>query len=269
MASELRKIAEGRDAEIFEWEQGTVLRLMREPDTADEIAAEVLALQALRDAGVSVPAPHEQITVRGRPGLVMDRIDGPDLLTVIARQPWKVYSVGMATGRVHAEMHAVRAPRELPSLKESLAERLESDRIPDDARDYAREVLAELGEGDRVCHGDFHPGNLLVQGSTYFVIDWTGAARGDPAADCARTRMMFALGALAPGSPLRLRLLAGFGRQVLVAAYRKGYRARRVIDDPLVRRWQIPVAAARLVDDIAEERPGLLKMLQGRLRERG
>ena len=37
--SELKKIAEGREAEIFEWEEGTVLRLMREAEEVEPNAS--------------------------------------------------------------------------------------------------------------------------------------------------------------------------------------------------------------------------------------
>ncbi|MCH8009557.1 MAG: phosphotransferase [Chloroflexi bacterium] len=265
---ELRKIAEGREAEIFEWEDGTALRLMRSPDAIQAVESEAAALKAAHDAGVSVPAPHDSVTVNGRPGLVMDNIDGLDLLTLIGTKPWHIWSVGITTGRLQAEMHEVTAPEGLPSLKESQHRRIQSDRVPPEMVSYAHEVLADLPDRDRLCHGDFHPGNILKAGGEYFIIDWSGVARGDPAADYARSQLMLQLGEPPPGSPFLIRTLAGVGKGILLSAYRRGYRSHRAPDEELVRRWMVPVMANRLVDGIKEERSKLLKLLEARLRER-
>ena len=90
--SELRKIAEGREAEIFEWEDGTVLRLMRQGRGQESVDMQARALIAAHNAGIVVPVPGETTIVEGRHGLVMERIDGPDLLTLLGRKPWHIWS---------------------------------------------------------------------------------------------------------------------------------------------------------------------------------
>lgn len=47
------------------------------------------------------------------------------------------------------------------------------------------EKLNSFPESDKVCHGDFHPINLLFNNNDVFIIDWLGATRGDPLADAA------------------------------------------------------------------------------------
>ncbi len=51
-ARELRKIAEGREAEMFEWEGGTILRLMRSPEAARVNEWQAAAMEAARSSGV-------------------------------------------------------------------------------------------------------------------------------------------------------------------------------------------------------------------------
>ena len=265
---ELRKIAEGREAEIFKWHTGTVIRLMRSPDVNQAVESEAAALKAAHDAGVSVLAPHDSVTVNGRPGLVMDNIDGLDLLTLIGTKPWHIWSVGITTGRLQAEMHEVTAPEGLPHLKEGLKRRIQtSDRVPPETAKVALDILADLTDGDRLCHGDFHPGNIMKTADRNVIIDWSNVAKGDPAADYARSQLMLQLGEPPPGSPFLIRTLAGVGKGVLLSAYRRGYRSHRAPDEELVRRWMVPVMANRLVDGIEEERSKLLKLLEARLRE--
>jgi len=42
-----------------------------------------------------------------------------------------------------------------------------------------------------ICHGDFHPRNLLLDAGTVWVIDWTDAGIGDRHGDVARTEWTF------------------------------------------------------------------------------
>ena len=265
---DLRKIAEGREAEIFEWEDGKVLRLMRDPKAVEPVEMFAGATQAAHDAGVSVPVPYEVVTVDGRPGLVMEAVDGPDLLTLIARQPWLLWSLGNVIGRLQAELHDVVAPETVPNLKEAYHWRIESDIVPPEIVNYAHQLLDDLPDGDRLCHGDFHPANVLKAEREYYIIDWTGVAKGDPMADYARTQLTLQLGEPDAAAPLLVRKLAGLGRGVLLSAFRRGYRGHRAPDAELVQRWEVPVMAYRLVDGIKEERPKLLKLLEERLRGR-
>jgi aminoglycoside phosphotransferase (APT) family kinase protein len=55
-------------------------------------------------------------------------------------------------------------------------------------------MLAKLPEGIAICHGDFHGGNILFDGTTYTIIDWAEVACGAPAGDACRTYMDYYMG---------------------------------------------------------------------------
>ena len=266
--SELHKIAEGREAEIFEWEGCKVLRLMRAGRGQESVDMQARALNAAHNAGIVVPVPGDTTIVDGRHGLVMERIDGLDLLTLLGRKPWHIWSAGITTGRLQAEMHEVVAPEGLPNLKDRLKRRIEtSDRVPSEVATFALDILAELPDGDRLCHGDFHPGNIIKTDGRHVIIDWSDVAMGDPVADFARSQLLIQLGEPPPGAPFLVQTLSGVGRGALGLAIRRGYRSRRAVDVTLLRRWEVSVIAGRLTTDIKEERPKLLKLLKERLRE--
>lgn len=261
--SELRKIAEGREAEMFEREDGRLLRVMRSADAQRRNEWQAAAMEAARSRGVRVPAVYELTTALGRPAMVMERIEGPDLLTLIGRQPWAVFRVGRISGRVHAQMHGVQAPSSIPPLKQVLRQRIESvGRLPPHLARFALDVLETLPDGDALCHGDYHPGNILMDGTTPVLIDWSNATRGEPAADVARTRMMLRLGSPPPGTSAALRLMALVGRNLLLWLYLRSYRRSRPLDMAAVSRWEVPVTAARLSEGIQEEVPALLRFLE-------
>ncbi len=264
-ARELGKIAEGREAEMFAWEEGKILRLLRNPAAKEQNEWQAAAIEAARSSGVRVPAVYGMTTVDGRPGLIMERLEGPDLLTLIGQRPWTIFRVGRISGEVHARMHAVDAPRSIPPLRASLKRRIESlNQLPQHLVEFALDALDKLPDGDRLCHGDFHPANILMAGETPVVIDWTNAMRGDPTADVARTLLILRIGEPPPGTSAALRLLALVGRRILVGLYLRSYRHVRPLDMRLVSRWEIPVAAGRLEDGIESEVPALVKLLEKR-----
>ena len=155
-------------------------------------------------------------------------------------------------------MHALEGPADLPLLADELRARLQNDLVPADIGETAMAELDRLPDGDRLCHGDFHPANVLEERDGPVVIDWTLAARGHPAADVARTRLLVLGGELPDDASSFLRGMARVGRRLLLAAYVRGYRSLRAVDLALVRRWEWVCAAARLAEGVEAERSALL-----------
>jgi len=105
--------------------------------------------------------------------------------------------------------------------------------------------LRDMPDGDRLCHGDFHPMNVLGDASQHIVIDWPNACRGDPAADVCRSYLL-------------LRLHAGEVAQPYLDAYcRVSSVPRETILD-----WLPYIAAARLWEDVPGEQHHLLELIR-------
>ncbi len=262
-AQKLRKIAEGREAEIFEWEDGTVLRLFRDARTPESVDREAAAMEAGRSALPLVPAVLGRAEVDGRPGLIMERIDGPDLISLMSKRPWMMRRVGSISGTLHAQLHDIVAPASLLSLKDAIRETLTRSRLtPPEIAEAALRELETLPDGDRLCHGDFHPGNILMSSHGPVVIDWPNVSRGDPHADLARALLLLRAGALPPGSPLIARVLISVARKVVRGGYESAYRRQRAVDADLLRRWMFVNIAHRFDEDIPGERPVLVKLAE-------
>src|SRR5262249_3050746 len=82
-----RLVGQGREAEILEWDDGTVLRLLRSSESQTRVQREATALRAAAEAGIDVPAVYGTTTVEERAGLIMGRVDGPDLITLMGGDP--------------------------------------------------------------------------------------------------------------------------------------------------------------------------------------
>jgi aminoglycoside phosphotransferase (APT) family kinase protein len=266
-AASLQRIAEGREAEIFAFGEGRALRLFRTPRSAAALEREIAAMRAAHEAGAPVPAVFETIEVDGRPGMVMQRVDGPDLLTRLGRAPWTVRAVARTTGELQARMHAARAPALLPALRDVATVRIRSLTGVPELAGFALARLASLPDGDAVLHGDFHPGNVIAGADGPLIIDWPNATRGDAEADVARTELLLRLGEPPPTAPFLVRRLAGLVRGDLLRAHMRAYERLRPLDRARVRAWLAVRAVERLAEGIAEERGRLLLVIDRLMRE--
>jgi aminoglycoside phosphotransferase (APT) family kinase protein len=266
--SGLVPIAEGREAQIFAWEPGKILRLSRDPTSIESTQGQALALAVVRHAGGPVPDVFGTVTADGRPGIIMERIDGHSLLERLASKPWDVGRVGSTLGRLHAEIHRILAPEVVPSTRSLLERALSSSLVPDDLSDQARDVLSRLPDGDRLCHGDFHPDNVLVENGREVVIDWTNLSRGDPHSDIARSLVLMRWGSPPQRLPLAIRLVDRPGRAYLTRRYLMGYRRRGQLRSDLVDQWQLVCAIARLAENVEGEQPIITAWARSKLLRR-
>lgn len=99
-----------------------------------------------------------------------------------------------------------------------------------------------------VCHGDFHPQNVLVQGRTVTgVLDWPNALLAEPAFDVASTLniLRFVPAGLAVSGPFTWLVRAG--QRVLAARYLAEYRRGRPLDAGRLAYYGVAAAIRALV----------------------
>ncbi|HET9060352.1 MAG TPA: phosphotransferase [Acidimicrobiales bacterium] len=132
------------------------------------------------------------------------------------------------------------------------------------AADRALDMLRTLPDGDRLCHGDFHPANVLGTLGTPVIIDWGDAARGAPAADVARTWLLLSMGELPLGTPALMGALTAIGRGMMTRRYLTVYRRSTSGDLSRLDDWIFVRTAARFAEEIDDEFPKLLRLLEDR-----
>jgi len=245
------RIGQGRTAEVFEWSESRALKLYYESWTAAAAESEYQKAAAVYQSGAPAPAVDGVIQVDGRHGVIFERLEGPSLLNDTTSQPWRLMRSANLMAELHARMHACH-PSGLPAQRDRLREKIQSARpLPDALKQTALTALSQLPDDNALCHGDFHPDNIVLSARGPVILDWTDATCGHPLADVARTALLMQHAALPPHIPGRH--LIKIGRALWYRLYLHRYCQLRSISPEDVRAWMLPIAAARLSEGIAEE----------------
>ncbi|WP_308120744.1 phosphotransferase [Paractinoplanes bogorensis] len=174
----------GREADVYALDEGRVLRRYRHGgDTGPESAV----MRHVGGLGYPVPRVYEA----GGPDLVLERLDGPTMATVLLAGSMSLRDGAAILADLLRRLHA------LPSL---------------------------TGTAPSVVHLDLHPDNVIMAADGPVVIDWRNSRDGDGDLDTAFTALILAQVAtgaiehptgelvgemldafleLAPGDPLR------------------------------------------------------------------
>jgi len=246
-------LALGRTAEVYAWKEGTVLKLYHEWFPLQAIKYEERVARAVYESGIPSPAVGEIIEVNGRFGLVYERVDGKPLMDYISSKPGRFFQYARMLAELQARMHTIVAAPSLPSQHQRMKQKiLEARVLPADLQQAALGMLEQLPQGDRLCHGDYHPSNILMTEKGPLIIDWIDSTRGNPLADVARTSLLMTKTPYAEGDPMRW-LLVGL-RDLFHRLYLRRYFQLQPGSREELARWLIVNAAARLSEGIPEEK---------------
>lgn len=258
-------LGQGRTAEIYAWGSDRALKLYYAGWPAAVAEYEAQVSQVVATLGPPTPAVDGVLAIDGRTGVLFERLVGPSLLHLVAAQPWTLRRAVRTFTDLHLTMHAhVVTASDLPSQRERLARQIAeaSDHdVSDRVRAAALRRLERLPEGNALCHGDYHPDNVLVTRRGPIIIDWGSASRGHPLADVAQTELLLRIGEPpALRSQLQRGLLAS-ARTYVRRTYLRRYLWRRPARGQELAVWRLPIAVARLGEGILEERPKLLRLI--------
>jgi thiamine kinase len=253
-------IGQGRTAEIYAWGDSEALKLYHAGWPASAAAHEVDIGRALAGTGLPVPAVGRTLDVDGRYGLLFERIAGPSLLQQFSAKPWTVTESLRVFTDLHLTMHTVSVTG-LPPQREQLTRLIaEAGAISRTIRTQALERLNQLPDGNALCHGDYHPDNVLMTQSGPVIIDWGNASSGHPLADVARTELLLQMGE--PPASQKNRWLLTSARALVRRAYIRRYLRFHPATVGELAAWRLPIAVARVGEGIVEERDKLLRLIE-------
>jgi thiamine kinase-like enzyme len=177
-------IGVGNTANVYEWEEDKVLKLFHEgyPDVA--INMEYTNAIAIRELEFLKPKAYNFISYDNRKGIIYDRLRGESLLDWTIRtgnMPLCAYYMS----KLHKEI-IQNEVHDVPNYKDFLRYHIPSS-LSLDKRKELLHSIDNLADGNTLCHGDFHPGNIIMSQGHMYAIDFMNVCYGNYIYDVART----------------------------------------------------------------------------------
>jgi len=241
-----RRIGSGRVAEVYESGPGAVVKLFSSTAMKRSVFREAASQTLAESFGLPVPAVHEVGQFNARWGIAMSRIGGPSFADAVSADPRLLPEYLRAMAELHVGIHT-HPGSQLAGAKARLAADIRAVAVLDEAlRSELLNSLAALPDDERLCHGDFHPFNILGPPTGAHTIDWQNASCGAPAADVCRSYVL-----------MLSRMPETATQYVDIYAQISGENRAQIFA------WLPCIAAARLAEEVPGEVDALMALAAG------
>jgi aminoglycoside phosphotransferase (APT) family kinase protein len=259
-----------------EWARPLVLRLYPQFYGTGNAVRESMIQNMLAGEGYPVPRVYltcTDMSILGGAFYIMAFLEGEPMMDI----PFE--TIPGLLGRTHAALHDIDPAPLINSLRERglderyyrLGGRLEGLKSRASRYPWSCEAVEWLIENRppeperlSLCHGDFHPMNILVQdGRVTGVLDWPGFIIADPVLDVATTIVLITISAK--------RLLSLAEWETALEMYLDSYRAHRSLDLKYLDYYKARRCIAALLDgasgQLVWQRPTIVQDLVGYIRQ--
>ena len=222
--------------ELFRTEEGFV-KVFGDAYTKAGILNEALNQARVEETDLNIPKIKSIAVVDGKWSITMDYIEGETLSELMRKHPEKEDEYLELFVGLQRSVLSKRVPM-LNKLKDKMQGRISEAKLDATTRYDLHTRLDSLPKHYNLCHGDFHPSNIIItKDGTPYIIDWAHATQGNASADVARTYLMFYLE----------------GKEQLAEKYLKLYCLKSDTAKQYVQKWIPIVAASRLTKAKPEE----------------
>lgn len=180
----MKQIAIGNTAEVYDYEEGKILKLFKPGYLVEDIHREFNNSALVNKLGIPSPKAYEILSdvMNGRTGIVYEKIDGHDLLQEVM-------------ANIQNREYVEKRLETLAAIHKDFINQRSTE--PISYKDYLNYFGApdvdSLPDGEFLCHGDFHFGNLLHSTQNpekIYVIDFMNLCHGPKEYDVARAYIL-------------------------------------------------------------------------------
>lgn len=172
-------IATGNTAEVYDTGDGTVCKLFKQGYDKNAIQLEINNTKIINQTGLNTPKFFKQIEIENRTGIIYSKIEGSSLLqeSENCKTPEQIIALLQDLTGLQKQLHTYSTSEGI-SYKDYLSF-------------FHCSNIELLPEGNTICHGDFHPGNIIRTADNKLVlIDFMNLCHGPKEYDIARTYIM-------------------------------------------------------------------------------
>ncbi len=239
-------IAKRKNKEIFV-ENNTVIKLYNEGHSQSDILNEALNQSRVEEySNINVPKLIEVKKIDNRWAIVSEKVEGYTISELLKNNP----EAEDEYLNLFVDIQLIILSNEVPLLnriKEKFTRKLENATNIDENTKYELlQRLQGMKNHNKLCHGDFHPSNVIVtEDQSIYVIDWAHVTQGNASADAARTYLLFSIDK----------------KESLAEKYINLFAEKSGIPKDHIQRWIPIVAATQMTKNIPEEQEFLSKWI--------
>ncbi|WP_261134069.1 aminoglycoside phosphotransferase family protein [Bacillus sp. Marseille-Q3570] len=182
-------IAIGNTAKVYLYEN-KIVKVFNDNLPDMESINEAYKQKMAYSCGLSVPKVMDVTKIEGKQAIIMEYIEGKTIGAIISNNIEQAEHYMNICVDVQQRIHQNEA-RSIEQMSEKLSRQIEN------APNLENKLkLVLLGKLDmmtfekRLCHGDFHPFNLIMSENRVVIIDWVDSSAGDLRADIYRTYLL-------------------------------------------------------------------------------
>lgn len=261
----MRKIGTGRQAEVYEDDDGLAIKVYNGLVSNKHIEYEADISVKVAQACQKAPRFYGLWNQDDRYGLKFELIKGEMLSARMSRNIYDVRRLAREIGKLHREIHK-NFITGLKSTTDKFEWRLRQYKSLDT---YVLDSLLEFiknSHTEALCHGDLHPDNIIIDKNDEMrVVDWVDAYCGNPLSDVARTYYLLNHGVSPEKKSFIVRLIESIAKKIIAKEYLYSYFENRPIPKKEFDMWQLIIQICRCADGIEEEKAYLQKSIPLRI----
>lgn len=240
----LNEVYVTRPDKVIYRDGNTVVKVFNDTFSKEGILREAMNNAIMETTGLPVPKVIEVCKADGKWAIVEDFVEGKTLEQLMLENPEKEEEYLNAFVDLQIRIHATKAPSMLIRLRDKMRGKISEADLDATTRYDLHTRLEGMKRHTKICHGDFHPSNVIVTpAGEFFVIDWAHVTQGNASADVARTYLLFWLE----------------GKEELAKKYMRLFCEKSDTAYQYVQKWLPIVAASQSVKGKENEKELLLK----------
>ncbi|WP_426980117.1 phosphotransferase [Bacillus pseudomycoides] len=238
-------IAIGNTAKIYLYDN-KIVKVFKKHFPNTESLYEAKKQEYAYSCGIQVPKVLEVTEIKGRQAIIMEYVIGKTVGDLLIHNMERAEHYISICVNAQQKVHAVVVDSDLlEPMSEKLYRQIKSTHNLDEKQKgkLLRKLDSMVFE-PRLCHGDFHPFNLILSNDNVKIIDWVDASAGDIRADVYRTYLLYAQASVE-----------------LAEMYLRIYCKNAGLSRDEVIKWAPIIAGARLSEKVSSENIEHLKRL--------
>jgi aminoglycoside phosphotransferase (APT) family kinase protein len=238
-------IAIGNTAKLYLFDN-KIVKVFNEHLPHTESLNEAKKQEFAYSCGLNVPKVLEITEINGRQAIIMEYVKGQTIGNLLINNMELAEHYINVCVKVQQTIHAVDDDLD---LLEPMSEKLHRQikfvhNLDEKQKDSLLRRLDSLEFEPRLCHGDFHPFNLIMSNDNVKIIDWVDSSSGDIRADVYRTYLLFSQSSVE-----------------LAEMYLRIYCKNTGLSPDEVFQWAPIIAGARLSEHVSSENYDRLKKI--------